>query len=356
MGGEEGVTNEESVENPMQSDHIEREIQEMNQFQEEPPPAIAGADAEIGVVPIEEFDASLPDTVALLRGPSGSKLYLVGTAHFSRESHDDVSKVIQTVKPHIVVVELCRSRAMILSMDENAIEEDVKNLSFAKMKNIMKEEGTLQGMLTIMLLHVSAKLTRDLGMAPGGEFRRAFKECSQLVKTQPCIFHFGDRPIQITIQRALHVLTWWKRLRLTYSLIFNSPKISPEEVEKCKQKDVLESLFKDMETNFPELGKVFIEERDTYLTYSLQSACNFSMPTGEPTVAVGVVGIAHMPGIKNMWGKIEEEQIPPILALPEKKGRGIVKKLIICGILTYAAVRVFRRFPVTSLKSLPFRL
>ncbi|CAA9996230.1 unnamed protein product, partial [Nesidiocoris tenuis] len=54
----------------------------------------------------------------------------------------------------------------------------------------------------------------------------------------------------------------------------------PEEVEKCKQKDVLESLFKDMETNFPELGKVFIEERDTYLTYSLQSACNFSMPTG----------------------------------------------------------------------------
>lgn len=30
--------------------------------------------------------------------------------------------------------------------------------------------------MQVLLLHMSAHLTKELGMAPGGEFRRAFKE------------------------------------------------------------------------------------------------------------------------------------------------------------------------------------
>ena len=35
----------------------------------------------------------LPDTVTKLDTPEGCKVYLVGTAHFSRESQEDVAKV-----------------------------------------------------------------------------------------------------------------------------------------------------------------------------------------------------------------------------------------------------------------------
>lgn len=42
---------------------------------------------------LEEFDKHLPPTVTLLETPFGSKVYLVGTAHFSEESQDDVSYV-----------------------------------------------------------------------------------------------------------------------------------------------------------------------------------------------------------------------------------------------------------------------
>lgn len=42
---------------------------------------------------LEEFDQHLPQTVTLLETPFGSKVYLVGTAHFSEESQDDVSYV-----------------------------------------------------------------------------------------------------------------------------------------------------------------------------------------------------------------------------------------------------------------------
>lgn len=47
---------------------------------------------------IKEYDSSidnnLPETVTLLPASGGSKLYLVGTAHFSIESQNDVAQVI----------------------------------------------------------------------------------------------------------------------------------------------------------------------------------------------------------------------------------------------------------------------
>lgn len=45
---------------------------------------------------IEEFEANLPTTVTVLDTPLGSKVYLVGTVHFSEESNDDVSYVRNT--------------------------------------------------------------------------------------------------------------------------------------------------------------------------------------------------------------------------------------------------------------------
>lgn len=39
------------------------------------------------------IDERLPHTVTLLTTPDGGKLYLIGTAHFSVESQNDVSKV-----------------------------------------------------------------------------------------------------------------------------------------------------------------------------------------------------------------------------------------------------------------------
>lgn len=41
------------------------------------------------------IDERLPETVTLLTTPDGGKLYLIGTAHFSIESQNDVSKVAE---------------------------------------------------------------------------------------------------------------------------------------------------------------------------------------------------------------------------------------------------------------------
>lgn len=56
-------------------------------------------DAEISsndttIVKTEDFDNNLPETVTLLKHPgTGAKVYLVGTAHFSQESKNEVIQV-----------------------------------------------------------------------------------------------------------------------------------------------------------------------------------------------------------------------------------------------------------------------
>lgn len=42
--------------------------------------------------------------------------------------------------------------------------------------NFMFQSGLVQGVMHLLLLSMSAHLTKELGMAPGGEFRQALKE------------------------------------------------------------------------------------------------------------------------------------------------------------------------------------
>ena len=57
-------------------------------------------------------------------------------------------------------------------------------------------------------------------------------------------------------------------------------------------------------------SKAFVSERDLFLAHSLQMASD-SIPSmaASPRVVVGVVGIGHVPGIVENWGKVTKEQI-----------------------------------------------
>lgn len=266
---------------------------------------------------LEEFDKNLPPTVTLLQNEYGCKVYIVGTAHFSKESQEDVSLVIRNVRPDVVMVELCGSRVHMLHHDEKTLLEEARDISFAKIKNITKTNGLLNGLFYILMLNMSAKLTKDLGMAPGGEFRRAVEEMKRLRNP---VLHLGDRPLNITLQRAFNGLSLWQTIKIVFKLIFSNKTITKEEVEQCKQKDLLEELLEQMADEYPVFRDVFVTERDLFLCHSLTIA---AMPTErdeygkpKPVNVVGVVGIGHQKGIINNWGKVDESQLHSILEIP----------------------------------------
>lgn len=46
--------------------------------------------------------------------------------------------------------------------------------------------------------------------------------------------------------------------------------LSQEDIEKCKDTDILEQLLSEMAGTFPSLTRVFVDERDVYLANSLK--------------------------------------------------------------------------------------
>lgn len=296
---------------------------------------------------IEEFEENLPSTVTVLDTPFGSRVYLVGTAHFSEESQDDVSYVIRNVRPDVVMVELCPSRVHILKLDEKTLLEEAKNFNFAKIRSIIQTHGYINGVFFILLLQMSAQIAKDLGMAPGGEFRRAFEEIHRI---PGCMLHLGDRPIRITLHRALRALTLWQTMKLVWRLT-STDTISIEEVEECKQRDLLEKLMQEMAGEFPEFSEVFVKERDIFLCHSLQLAALPQMPTDgsgipRPVRVVGVVGIGHANGIAEKWGKVDPSCIPEIMKIPP--GRLSTRlawysfQASVCSLLLYQGYRILK--------------
>lgn len=270
---------------------------------------------------IEEFNNNLPETVTLLKTPNGSSVYLIGTAHFSEKSQEDVAFVIRNVRPMAVVVELCESRVHILKHDEKTLLIEAQDINVQKIRNVIKSQGFFNGMFYILLLNMSAKLTKELGMAPGGEFRTAMKEATKIPN---CLVHLGDRPINITLQRAIRGLSLWQTIKLVWKLCSFDENITKEDVEQCKQKDLLEELMKEMAGEFPAFGEVFVNERDLYLCYSLQMAASYTRYQQQnarsdvPQTVVGVMGIGHCAGVIKNWeraGLIDE--IPKIMIIPK---------------------------------------
>lgn len=52
----------------------------------------------------------------------------------------------------------------------------------------------------LLLQYFSVKVTKELGMAPGGEFRRAFQEAQ---KIPGCGVQLGDRPVHVSLYDLL---------------------------------------------------------------------------------------------------------------------------------------------------------
>lgn len=312
---------------------------------------------------LTEFEENLPHTVSLLTNEFGSKIYIIGTAHFSEESKDDVSFVIRNVKPDVIMVELCAARVHMLSHDEETLLEEARDISFAKIRSIYslfiiiiltlivcfsgitRAHGLMNGIFYILMLNMSAKLVRDLGMAPGGEFRRAVEEMKSLPNP---VLHLGDRSINITLQRAFNSLTLWQTVKIVFKLIFSlNNTITREEVEQCKEKDSLEALLDEMAEEYPVFRDVFLTERDQFLCHSLHVAALPQSKNSDgkpnPVKVVGIVGIGHMAGIVKQWGNIHEADLNNILSIPPSSfSNRILKFSLKYGLCTLISYGIYR--------------
>jgi pheromone shutdown-related protein TraB len=225
------------------------------------------------------------------------EILLVGTAHVSKNSAQEVKELIEQEKPDSVCVELCSARY-------NSIKnkDKWKNVDII---TIIKQKKALLLLVNLILSSFQKRLALQLGINPGQEMIQGITSAKEI----DAHLVLADRDIQITFSHIWKKLNLWGKTRLLFMLIFSmfsKEKISEEEIEKLKSEDVLTAALSELAHSFPRLKSTLIDERDQYLAEKIK------MAPGNKVVAI--VGAGHVPGIKKEINK--EHNLTALTKIP----------------------------------------
>jgi len=176
---------------------------------------------------------------------------------------------------------------------------------------------------------------------PGIEFRAAYEEAKLLPhKAQVKLI---DRPVGITVARMWASLSTWDKVRLCYTLIYDTISLPSgddlnELVESLMEEDAMTQAIKEFAKKFPALMEPMLYERDRFLAYVLRVQAN-KLSCGERVVAV--VGAGHVKGIVQEWDK--EIDVEELVRLPTVSSLHPVLRLAFgvgCCTIVYAVIYV----------------
>ncbi len=243
-------------------------------------------------------------------------LTIIGTAHVSEKSVEEVKNTILESEPDIVAVELDVARYQNLLNEKNGVQEDKE----IKIREILKSNNFTMFLVSGFLSYFQKKIGEEVGVKPGSEMMAAAEAATEAGAKVALI----DRDIQITLKRALNRMSFWEKAKFVYSIIasFFSKDEAIEDIEDIKQGDALEEVMGYFQEMSPRAYEVLVAERDAYMAQRLLEL--------EGNV-VAVVGAGHKKGIqKNMENP---QDIPPIYQLLElKEPRISASKIILFAI------------------------
>ena len=251
---------------------------------------------------------------------------LIGTAHVSRESIDEVSKTIREEKPALICVELDEGRYASITRKENW-----ESLNMVK---VFREGKGFLLMANLVLSGFQRRMGAELGVKPGEEMKAALDIAAELgIPHALC-----DREIQVTLRRAWGSCGLWSKNKLLATLLasaFTTEKLSAQEIENLKNGNELDNMMNELASYLPEVKETLIDERDEYLAAKIwrsaqeQVPAEQTAPDGHPKKIVAVVGAGHMQGIKTHMEKIaggeKTDDVSSINIIPKK---GVISKVL----------------------------
>ncbi len=219
----------------------------------------------------------------------GKTIFLVGTAHVSRESADLVKQIIEQEKPDRVCVELDARRFEALSQKNRWESLDLKEVIRKKQLSTL--------LANLLLASFQKRLGDQIGVLPGMEMLEAVR----VAEAHAIPISLCDRDVRVTMRRAWAMTPFWQKSMLMSGLllsVFDTTQVSEESLRDLRKKDALSEMMEELGKEMPVLKSVLIDERDAYLAQSVIQA------PGERLVVV--VGAGHVEGMRK---RLEEEEI-----------------------------------------------
>jgi pheromone shutdown-related protein TraB len=223
--------------------------------------------------------------VTVIRRPMAGRpdqerlVHLIGTAHVSRKSVEEVRRVIAEVKPDTVCVELDQMRYAALT------DGRWRTLD---MRQIIRDDQMLFVMASLALQAFQKRLGKKLGVRPGAELLAAV-EAAREIGAEVVL---ADREVQITLRRTWATIGLVNKARLSLFLMaamFFNVDIDEEQVEQLKNREHMADAIGEFARHVPEVKQPLIDERDAFMISKIDEA------PGD--VIVAVVGASHVVGM-----------------------------------------------------------
>jgi pheromone shutdown-related protein TraB len=253
----------------------------------------------------------------------GKEFILIGTAHVSKRSAEQVKEVIEREQPDAVCVELDESRYQSVMEGNKWKEMDIFK--------VIKEGKASLLLINLAISSFQKRMAKQFGINAGQEMIQGIESAKEIGAE----LVLADRNIQITFARIWNQVGFVGKAKLMMQIIysiFSNESITEEELERIKSQDMLDSMLNDFTEHFPRLKKPLIDERDQYLSQKIKEA------PGKKIVAV--LGAAHVPGIKEEIHKEHDlnrlDQRPPKSKAPKFIGWAI--PVLILAVIAYTFI------------------
>lgn len=245
----------------------------------------------------------------------GRSITLLGTAHVSRSSAEEVERQIASGAYDAVAIELDANRHQALTDPDRWAKLDLFR--------VLREGRAGMVAANLALGAFQQRLADQLDIEPGQEMRVAIRGAEAAGLPLLLI----DRDIGTTLRRVYRAVPWWQRFNLFGGLlasVLSREEITEEEIEKLKEGDMLEATFTEFAESSAAMYRPLITERDAYMAAQLERQLD-----GAPHRSVlAVIGAGHLKGLREHLDEGTPEPEATIAELDTVPPPGVWRKVV----------------------------
>ncbi|MFW6385054.1 MAG: TraB/GumN family protein, partial [Halodesulfurarchaeum sp.] len=232
-------------------------------------------------------------------------VHVIGTAHVSAESVEEVERIIEEKQPDVVAVELDEARYRQM---KGETPDDIDP------KDLLKGSVAVQFLAYWFLSYIQKRLGDRFDVEPGADMRAGVDTAERIGADVALV----DRDIQVTIQRFWARMRLREKVRVLWELTlaiagFGGDADEEIDLENLTDADVVTAMMEEFRRFSPGGANALIDERDAYLAHNLIGL----REAGADVVAV--IGAGHQRGVLKYLE--HPESLPPMDTLTGREKR-----------------------------------